>query len=380
MSRPVFSVILPTYRRPEDLRRALNAWEGQGREAGAFEVIVVDDGSGPETARVLAEHRPRRFELICLRQENSGPAAARNRGMASARGEFLLFSGDDIEPGPDLLKEHLLAHSRAADRRTAILGHTGWPKDLPLSATMVHIDGPGAEQFSYYWMEDGKEYDFRHFYTSNISLRREMTAREPDGFSTAFPAAAFEDVEYGYRLSRHGMRILYARKASAFHHHPYDAESFFARQIRCGEMAAILWRMRPELGFWLSIPTVGGVWTAAASNRSDRAAVLGETAEHLDAWERRALSVAGLFDRVSPPPRAMDEYLHTLFRYAYLRGLLFGIGKMARRSAAWLYITMIPPAAGDFAEGLALQGLFPPEEDIRQISLLGRRMGARAAG
>ena len=67
---------------------------------------------------------------------------------------------------------------------------------------MRHVDGPGAQQFSYHYMVDGAEYDFRHFYTSNVSLRRDLLDREPEGFSTEFPAAAFEDAELAYRLSR----------------------------------------------------------------------------------------------------------------------------------------------------------------------------------
>ncbi len=367
MLRPLFSVILPTWNRPGDLLRALKAWENQSGPGGDFELLVVDDGSGPSTARVLAEFRPQRFHLRCFRQENSGPAGARNRALSKASGRYVLFTGDDIEASPELLESHARAHSAADDPRVAVLGHTAWPPGLPLTATMRHIDGPGAEQFSYYWMKDGESYDFRHFYTSNISLRRELTEVEPTGFSTEFPAAAFEDVEYGYRLSRHGMRIVYARDALAFHHHFYDVEGFFRRQLRCGEMAALLWRMRPELGRWLSIGDLEQLWQHAALGSGRLKRSIDRVSGDLDSFEARAISLARLYDRVQPMPRAMDDYLHKLFRYAFLRSLAFGVGRMPARSAAAAFLSLIPPAAKDFAAGLRLEGLFPPTEDLRRI-------------
>jgi len=367
MLTPLFSVILPTWNRADDLRRALQAWEDQTAAGGALELLVVDDGSGPETARVLAEFRPQRFDLRCFRQNNSGPAAARNLALAHARGRFILFTGDDIEPSPDLIEAHLRAHLQASDSRVAILGHTAWSPDGSLTATMRHVDGPGAEQFSYFWMEDGRDYDFRHFYTSNISLRRELIEMESRGFSTEFPAAAFEDVEFGYRLFRHGMRIVYARKALAFHHHFYDVASFFRRQLRCGEMAALLWKQRPELGRWLSIGDLEQLWARVARARGSFAGHLDRVSRALEAWEARAISLARLHDRAEVMPRAMDDYLHKLFRYAFLRGLAFGLGRMAERSAAAAFIILMPKAARDFADGLELEGLCVPAEDLRRI-------------
>lgn len=367
MNRPLFSVILPTYQRPAELRRVLKAWSAQSAEGGDFEIILIDDGSSESTARAIASFRTQRFRLRCRRQQNQGPAAARNLAIPLARGQFLLFSGDDIEPAVDLLARHAEAHCREDDPRTAILGHTSWPENAKLSATMRHIDGPGAEQFSYYWMEDGGEYDFRHFYTSNISLRRELLDLAPGGFSTEFPAAAFEDVDFGYQLSRFGMRIIYAQSARAFHHHFYDVGTFFLRQIRCGEMAAYLWKKRPELGRWLSIAELEALWQTAALSRGRQAGLLSRILRNLERWEARAISLARLYDDLHPPPEAMDDYLHTLFRYAFLRGLAFGMGRMSERSAAAAFLTLMPSAAKDFADGLDLQGLSPPAEDLRQI-------------
>src|SRR5436190_19710522 len=85
-----FSVIIPTYNRLDMLLRVLDALAAQ---AGApeFEVIVINDGSTDDTERVVGQ----RAGITFRTQTNSGPGAARNRGVALAKGKFVVFIGDD---------------------------------------------------------------------------------------------------------------------------------------------------------------------------------------------------------------------------------------------------------------------------------------------
>lgn len=370
---PTFSVLIPTFGRADALAVALQAWECQKPGEVSFEVVVVDDGSPDNTRDLLASLRPQRFTLRRLTQENAGPAAARNRGLRAARGEIVLFTGDDIEPAPDLLEHHLRGHYDAADSDIAILGLTQWPKTAPVTATMRHIDGVGAQQFSYHWLENGSEYDFRHFYTSNISVHRSLLDREPTGFSEDFPAAAFEDAEYAHRLAAHGLRIRYRASATAFHHHPYDARLFFERQRRCGRMAAMLWERQPALAKWLSIKDIEDLRLQAAVLESTQRTVVEGVAQDLERWEGHALALAGFYDHLNPSPKAQDGLLHTLFRYAFLKGLgegLFDSGH-ARSTTAAAFVALMPPAAGDYQKGLGSQGLPCPAEDAERLIGLG---------
>lgn len=364
----LFSVLLPTYNRRATLEKVLAAWEKQQPAELSFELVAVDDGSSDGTAELLAALRPRRFSLRFARQENSGPARARNRAIALAAGEFVLFTGDDIEPTPDLLARHLAAHrdgpgGRGPDPGRAILGLTRWPPGEPLTATMRHVDGIGAQQFSYHYLEDGATYDFRHFYTSNVSLARAFLDKEPAHFSTAFPAAAFEDAELAHRLAFHGLEIVYCRDAVAFHHHPYGARSFYRRQERCGEMAARLARLHPSLDKWLSTEEL----------RRRRLELIGgpPPSFELAREKARAIDIAESWDAADP--EGIDDLLLALFRFAYLDGLAHALfGAAAAKVLASFFRELLPPAVAALDRRLTAQGGGLPVADLLAFEAVAR--------
>lgn len=342
---PEFSVLIPSYQRRDTLARVLDAYERQTPAELPFEVVVVDDGSRDGTADMLAA-RPRswRFPLRFVRQTNGGPAKARNRALQMARGEIILFTGDDIEPANDLLHQHWEGHRRLADPHCAVLGLTRWHPEAQTTATMRHIDGVGAQQFSYHFMQDGAEYDFRHLYTSNVSLYRQLLDQEPTYFSTDFPAAAFEDAELGFRLAGHGLRIVYRAQAVAYHHHHYEAPGFFRRQHRCGQMAAVLYGLRPELAHVLDLDILRDL----ASQLAGSTAPNRHPIETLETRQRDVLAMAKFYDPL--PLRAVDRLLGPLFRFGYLRGLAEGLypQPLVRAMVPHLFGHLVEPAVDDF--------------------------------
>ena len=348
-----FSVVMPTYRRLATLERVLSAYEEQQPTELDFEIVVIDDGSDDGTAERLADWRSDRFRLRFDRQPNQGPAAARNRALSLAEGTWVLFTGDDIEPTPDLLARHHRAHQTLADPRVAVLGHTAWHPDEPTTATMRHIDGVGSQQFSYYFMEDGAEYDFRHLYTSNVSLRLDFLRQEPGPFSTAFPAAAFEDAELGFRLAERGMRIVYFRSAVAYHHHHYTVRSFYRRQQRCGEMAAVLESLHPEVQHLLGLDTLQDLQLDLALAGPGRVGLSSRSADDL---LEQALDLAERHDPL--PFSEIDGVLAALFRIGYLDGLARArFPTAADRLRARLVEDLLTPATEDFAARSRERGL-----------------------
>src|SRR5258707_1636701 len=91
-ARPLVSAIVATYNRADVVSQAIESILGQTYEN--LEVIIVDDGSTDGTVEVLERFGSR---LRILRQQNAGPSAARNRGIAAARGEIIsLLDSDDV--------------------------------------------------------------------------------------------------------------------------------------------------------------------------------------------------------------------------------------------------------------------------------------------
>ena len=200
-----------------------------------------------------------------------------------------------------------------------------------------------------------------------MSVRRSLLELEPSGFCTEFPAAAFEDAEFAYRLSIHGLRIHYREAARAVHHHHYDAASFFSRQQRCGEMAAVLCRVQPALKKWLEVRRLE--WRHLERLTTAPSDVEAAVERDLELWERRALSLALVYD-YAPANGVIDALLRPLFEYGYLAGLagaLFGPAH-ARAVRAAEYLRLLPPAVHELERRAANDGIPVPRSDAEPIA------------
>ena len=113
------SVIVTTYNNPRYLRKVLEGYIRQVRPPD--ELVVADDGSGPE-ARAVVEEFTRRasFTVIHAWQEDDGPRPARVRNLATRRssGDYLVFTDGDCVPGPRFVADHV----RLARRRSFVQG------------------------------------------------------------------------------------------------------------------------------------------------------------------------------------------------------------------------------------------------------------------
>ncbi len=145
--KPAVSVIIPTFNRAPLVVAAVRSVFAQTLQS--YEVIVVDDGStdATEEALKLFASVP---EFQYLRQPNSGRSAARNAGLALARGDFLLFLDSDDLLLPDALA---VLHAAAAARPAAgmIVGHTQFvDEELRLLRTLApEVEAEGGRCSAY---------------------------------------------------------------------------------------------------------------------------------------------------------------------------------------------------------------------------------------
>jgi glycosyltransferase involved in cell wall biosynthesis len=102
------SVIISTYNKPEWLKKVLLGYCNQ--EIAPFEVLIADDGSGDETAKLIEAMRPScPFNLRHIWQKDDGFRKSRilNKAILLSRGDYLIFTDGDCIPRRDFLKVHI---------------------------------------------------------------------------------------------------------------------------------------------------------------------------------------------------------------------------------------------------------------------------------
>lgn len=241
------SIIIPTYNRSDCLEECLICLKGQTLEKEKYEIIVIDDGSDndqqPLVNKVLADSKTK---FYYYRQKNSGPAAARNKGIELASGEIIIFIGDDIMVSRNFLAEHYNFHQKNSEEHIAMIGLTCWSDHLEINSFMKWLDSTSL-QFDYNNITHNQMVNYRYFYTSNVSLKKSFLLKSNEFFSCSFPFAAYEDAELGYRLEKLGLEIIYNAKAKAGHKHSFVFESFLDRMEKVGRSAFVFYSLHPEL-------------------------------------------------------------------------------------------------------------------------------------
>ena len=127
---PIVSVVIPTYNRPESIRNCLDALALQMLSPDTFEVVVIDDGS-PNPLTLDPGEWASAFLLRLVRQENSGPSGARNRGADAALTSTRQNSGSGI-PG-------------RWDKISGFIGRSSGPYLESCPATLRRCDYPSPD-------------------------------------------------------------------------------------------------------------------------------------------------------------------------------------------------------------------------------------------
>jgi glycosyltransferase involved in cell wall biosynthesis len=237
-----FSIIIPTFNRSAVLRDCLANIGFQHFDLDRVEVIVVDDGSTDNTERMIRSLAVP-FAMTYCRQQNRGPAAARNLAISRARGDLLLFLNDDTLLGQDALARHLRGHEGRADEPVAVLGRFDPIPDFA-QTPIGHVIAGTDLVFQYDRLKHDQYHSWVYFYTCNISLRRELVIRA-GLFDEDFRQPAGEDTELGARLDTLGCRVLFDTHCRAYHDHVLSAAQFAAMHRMRGAAAITFFHKHP---------------------------------------------------------------------------------------------------------------------------------------
>ena len=237
--QPFFSIVIPSYSRPDRLLSCLQAVERLNYPRDRYEVIVVDDGS-PESLQHVVDRLGNRELVQFVRQAHAGPATARNTGAARARGEFVVFTDDDCAPAPDWLR--CLAGRFASSPHAMLGGRTNnaLRTQICASASQLLID------FLYAWYN--AEPDQARFFTSNNMALPAEAFRQIGGFDVRFPLAAAEDRDLCERWFREGRPMIYVSEACVHHAHSLTLRDFWRQHWNYGRGAYYFQQARARRG------------------------------------------------------------------------------------------------------------------------------------
>lgn len=286
------SVVICTYNRAELLKGALQSLNDQYLTRSEYQIIVVDDGSTDDTEKVGREAAMGRGEqLEYYRIDHAGRAAARNKGIKEAVGDWILFVDDDILAPPDLLQEHLEFHR-------------GRPH--------IVVRGPIINVREYKIPDDSttswRDFSAAFFCTCNASVSK-FALLQVGGFDESFTEYGFEDNELGWRLREKGWTAQFNMKAKVYHYKPEMHREQLTEMIQkareLGRSAVAYYRKHPhwKVAMATGVHPILKPWNRLLS------------AEWLHDWARDKWQDGG--DSLKP---AMRQFLESrIFQYHYLK-------------------------------------------------------------
>jgi len=230
---PNASVLLTTYNQPRALDFALQGYARQSRRD--FEVLIADDGSGPETAKVIEKHAaeyPVRLVHVWQPDDGFHKTRAVNRAALQSRGPYLILSDGDCIPS----REHVAMHLEARRPHRFIVG--GHVRLSPEETTALTREDVSSGRFEgLITPAERRRARMIHLkslfyialnlprkpkcYGTNFSVSREDFFRV-NGFDENYRNAGREDSDLRNRLQLAGLRAISLwHRCSVFHqHHP----------------------------------------------------------------------------------------------------------------------------------------------------------------
>jgi glycosyltransferase involved in cell wall biosynthesis len=236
VNKPKYSVIIPVYNRPAELRELLQSLQAQTRRD--FEVIVVEDGS-TVTSEAVVDDYAKSLSIRYYFKSNAGPGPARNFGFAHARGEyFVLFDSDCMLP-PSYFEsvDKFLARDRLDAWGGPDRGHEQFSVvQRAMAYTMSSVFTTGG-------IRGGKKsvgwFQPRSF---NMGISRQVS-EVTKGFR--FDRFA-EDIELSIRIKKAGFRTGLISDAFVYHKRRTDFSGFFKQVFNFGRGRALVGKVHPS--------------------------------------------------------------------------------------------------------------------------------------
>ncbi|WP_296703995.1 glycosyltransferase [Algoriphagus sp.] len=231
-----FSVIIPVYNRPDELKELLNSLVSQSFQS--FEVIVMDDGSSIKSEETIKEFQGQ-IHINYQDQVNQGQGFARNDGMKLAQGEFFVILDSDVI----LPKNYLEALKITIEERG-----------------LDAFGGPDAAKEDFSPLQKAMDFAMTSFWTTGgIRGKLKNPAKyQARGFNMGVSRKVFEtiggfidpnqgeDIEYSIRIRKAGFRLELVEEAYVYHKRKNTLISFVKQGFSFGRNRINVSRFHPE--------------------------------------------------------------------------------------------------------------------------------------
>jgi len=227
------SIIVPTYRRSQLLKRCINSLLSQDFLKEDYEIVIVSDGVDEQTNKVILESKANKhfsnifyYSLPIKR----GPAAARNAGWKMARGKLVLFTDDDCIPTYDWVRCYFNAFTFYAEPLVALTGKI----IVPTSKNPTDFELNTAH------LEDAD------FVTANCACSK-IALEKVNGFDENFTMAWREDSDLHFKLLKQQVPVLKIEEAVVFHPVRQAPWGVSLKEQKKSMFNALLFKKHPEL-------------------------------------------------------------------------------------------------------------------------------------
>jgi glycosyltransferase involved in cell wall biosynthesis len=236
VNKPKYSVVIPVYNRPDEVRELLDSLVDQRRKD--FEVIIVEDGSTMVCEPIVLEYSAR-LPVRYYFKPNSGPGPSRNFGFAHAEGEYFVVFDSDCTLPP---------------------GYFDAVETAMQETAMDAWGGPDKAHHDFTVQQRAMGYTMSSFLTTGgiRGAKQRVGWFQPRSFNMGISRKVFEvtggfkfsrfaeDIELSIRMKKAGFRIGLIQDAFVYHKRRTSFVQFFSQVFNFGKGRVLVGTVHPE--------------------------------------------------------------------------------------------------------------------------------------
>jgi glycosyltransferase involved in cell wall biosynthesis len=234
----LISIIVPVFNRADEMAEFLSSFNDQ-RKISGFEIVIVDDGSSDHLPSVY-ENFKNKLSLQLLKQKNQGPGAARNLGMAHAKGDLFVFIDSDCTVPSDYIEK--LKDKLDNCDFDAFGGPDTQKDDFPpflkaVNYSMTSFIGTGGTR--------GAKKSIAKYYPRSFNMGIKKRIYNQIGGMNDLRHG--QDMEYSNRIYKAGFKIVFFPDIIVYHKRRTNLKRFFKQIFNWGVTRINLGNIDPQM-------------------------------------------------------------------------------------------------------------------------------------